>query len=244
MKTFARLLLCAAAVVAADASAECTSATVNSGMPPRVMGLVQDGISSLLGCLPTVLEPTPGVPRASRIYTWGFADGVSRKQIAVQFDQAGLAASARYQEIPLLPGGSTRSDNSDLKAAAAIVLLAAGSALRSAAAAGAVCTPATINPAAVQMVRPHMMPQAVSGVLGCLPTEIPATGIGVWIWGVPLLDQVGAKMQVAVVFDELGAASAQYQFFPPAIPKPAGNGALRVEPPLPPFGNWVPGVGP
>jgi hypothetical protein len=104
------------------------------------------------------------------------------------------------------------------------------------------CTPATINPGAAQLVRPHMMPQAVSGVLGCLPTEIPPTGIGVWIWGVPLLDQVGAKMQVGVVFDELGAVSAQYQVFPPVIPKPAGNGALRVEPPLPPFGNWVPGA--
>ncbi len=107
---------------------------------------------------------------------------------------------------------------------------------------GAVCTPATINPTAALRVRPYMTPMAVSGVLGCAPTEIPLTGIGVWIWGVPLLDQVGAKMQVGVVFDELGAVSAQYQFFPPAIPKPAGNGALRVEPPLPPFGNWVPGV--
>lgn len=106
------------------------------------------------------------------------------------------------------------------------------------------CTPATINPGAAQLVRPHMMPQAVSGVLGCLPTEIPPSGIGVWIWGVPLLDQIGAKMQVGVVFDELGAVSAQYQIFQPIIPKPTGNGTLRVEPPLPPFGNWVPGVGP
>lgn len=102
------------------------------------------------------------------------------------------------------------------------------------------CTPATINPGAVQIVRPHMSPAAVSGVLGCAPTEIGP----VWVWGVPGVDQVGAKMQVGVVFDELGAVSAQYQVFPPVIPKPAGNGALRVEPPLPPFGNWVPGAMP
>lgn len=108
--------------------------------------------------------------------------------------------------------------------------------------AGAQCTPASINPAAAQRVRPYMTPMAVSGVLGCAPTEIPPNGIGVWIWGVPLLDQVGAKMQVGVAFDELGAVSGYFQVFQSVIPKPVGNGALRVEPQLPPFGNWVPGA--
>lgn len=107
--------------------------------------------------------------------------------------------------------------------------------------AGAICTPATINPGAVQAIRPYMSPAAVSGVLGCAPTEIPPTGLGVWIWGIPFSELAGAKTQVGVVFDEAGAAFAMYQFFPPT-PKPGGNGTLRVEPPLPPFGNWVPGA--
>lgn len=233
----------AAAIVAivagGTAFAQCTPATINSGMPPRVVGLAQDGISALLGCLPTVLEPTPGVPQAPQIYTWGLVDGPLRKQIAVQFDRAGSAVSARYQEIPLLPGRSAaREDNSDTQAAVAIALMAAASgAARSAASGGAaICTPATINPGAVQMVRPHMSPAAVSGVLGCAPTEVGP----VWVWSVPGADQAGAKIQVAVVFDAAGAVSAQYQVIPPIAP--LGNGALRVEPPLPPFGNWVPGA--
>lgn len=108
--------------------------------------------------------------------------------------------------------------------------------MSAAAPAGAVCTPATINPAAVQTIRPYMSPAAVSGILGCAPTEIGP----VWIWGVPLSELAGAKTQVAVVFDATGAISAQYQVIP--VVGVAGNGAFRVEPPLPPHGNWVPGV--
>jgi hypothetical protein len=102
-------------------------------------------------------------------------------------------------------------------------------------AAVAICTPATINPAAVQAIRPYMSPAAVSGVLGCAPTEIGP----VWIWGIPLSDLAGARTQIAVVFDEAGAISAQYQVIP--VVGVAGNGAFRAEPPLPPHGNWVPG---
>jgi len=96
---------------------------------------------------------------------------------------------------------------------------------------GAVCTPATINPAAVQAIRPYMSPAAVTGVLGCAPTEIGP----VWIWGVPLVDQLGAKIQVAVAFDAAGAVSAQYQVIPPVAA--SANGVLRVDP-----GGWVPGA--
>jgi len=206
-------------------------------MPQRIVGLVQDGISALLGCTPVVLPPAPGVLQGSDIYTWGFVDGALRRQIVVQFNQIGVAASARYQEILLAPGSSSRDDNSDAQAAVAIALIVAASgAARSAASGGAICTPATINPAAVQAIRPHMSPAAVSGALGCAPTEIGP----VWIWGVPGVDQAGAKVQVAVVFDGAGALSAHYQVIPPIAP--VGNGALRVEPPLPPFGNWVPGA--
>lgn len=118
------------------------------------------------------------------------------------------------------------------------IYLICTAALVGASPAGAVCTSATINPGAIQMIRPHMTPGAVSGVLGCAPTEIGP----VWIWGVPGVDQVGAKVQIGVVFDAAGAVSAQYQVITPVTP--LGNGALRVEvePPLPPFGNWVPGV--
>lgn len=122
--------------------------------------------------------------------------------------------------------------------------LLCAAALVAAAPAGAICTPATINPGAVQTIRPYMSPAAVSGVLGCAPTEIPPTGIGVWIWGIPFSELAGTKTQVGVVFDGAGAVSAFFQVFPVVIPKPSGNGALRVEPPLPPFGNWVPGVMP
>lgn len=104
-------------------------------------------------------------------------------------------------------------------------------AVMAAAPAGAVCTPATINPAAVQAIRPYMSPAAVSGVLGCAPTEIGP----VWIWGVPLVDQLGAKIQVAVAFDAAGAVTAQYQVIPPVAA--SANGALRVDP-----GGWVPGA--
>lgn len=102
--------------------------------------------------------------------------------------------------------------------------------------ADALCTPATINPGAVQAIRPYMSPAAVSAVLGCAPTEVGP----VWIWGVPGIDQVGARVQIGVVFDAAGAVTAQYQVLP--LVGVTGNGALRVEPPLPPHGNWVPGV--
>jgi hypothetical protein len=56
-----------------------------------------------------------------------------------------------------------------------------------------------------------------------------------WIWGVPLVDQLGAKIQVAVAFDAAGAVSAQYQVIPPVAA--SANGVLRVDP-----GGWVPGA--
>lgn len=96
--------------------------------------------------------------------------------------------------------------------------------------AGAVCTPATINPAAVQAVRPYMSPSAVNGILGCAPTEVGP----VWIWSIPGVDRAGAIVQIGVVFDEAGAVSAQYQVIPPIVP--AGQGALRVH------GAWVNGA--
>ena len=105
------------------------------------------------------------------------------------------------------------------------------------------CTPATVNPGAVMLIRPHMTPAAVSGIMGCAPTDIPISLIGVWVWGIPLVDPLGMRMQLAVVFDTAGALSAQYQLFPPIMP-PAGNGALRVEPPPFSIGNWVPSVMP
>lgn len=103
----------------------------------------------------------------------------------------------------------------------------------------AVCSTTTINPGAVQAIRPHMTPAAVSAVLGCAPTEIGP--LWLWIWGVPLVDEVVGKIQVAVVFDEEGVLSAHYQVIPIST-GPAGNSALRVEPGVPTYGTWVPGV--
>lgn len=102
--------------------------------------------------------------------------------------------------------------------------------------ASAICTPASINPGAVQRIRPHMSPAAVSAVLGCPPTEISPIGVGLWVWGVPFSEQAGGKTQIAVVFDAGGVASAFFQFFPVGIP--VGNGAIRVEPP-PQMNNWI-----
>lgn len=235
----ARALLCMLAAIAASPAIaqQCTTATINSAMPPRIVGLAQDAISTLLGCRPTVLAPLPGIPQSSPIYTWWLAEGAWRKQVEVQFDQRGLAASARYQEIPMMPGGSPRSDNGDSQAAAAIAMLAAGSSVRSAVSGGSVCTPATINPAAVQKIRPYMSPAAVIGALGCSPTE---TG-PVWIFGVPGGDGAGGKKHVAVVFDETGALSAFFQVI--GMTSGSTEGRLRVDPPPAGIGNWVPGRG-
>lgn len=232
-----KVIIAAVAIaVSGTAIGQCTTATINGEMAKRTIGLTQDGISPLLGCKPIALAPGPGVPESSPIYAWGYVAGGVRRQIAVQFDRSGLAMSARYQEIPL---SASNSSDDDLPLALAIALFAAK---RNAAMSGAVCSPATINPGAVQMIRPHMTPQTVSGVLGCAPMDVSASPVGVWIWAVPLVDQLGAKMQVAVVFDEAGALSAQYQVVPPVV-RPIGNGALRVEPPTI-TGNWVPGVMP
>lgn len=120
--------------------------------------------------------------------------------------------------------------------------------LASASAAQAICTPATINPAAVQLIRPHMSVAAVSGVLGCAPTDFPPPTIfpfGTWVWAVPKAMAISQGLQyqeVGVSVDEAGVMFAIYTFSPLLVARPGGNGALRVEPAAPPYGNWVPGV--
>lgn len=122
--------------------------------------------------------------------------------------------------------------------------------LASASAAQAVCTPATINPAAVQLIRPHMSVAAVSGVLGCAPTELPPPTrfpFGRWIWAVPraVANSQGLEYQeVGVAIDEAGVMFAIYTFAPLVGSRPGCNGALRVEPPTTTHGNWVPGTCP
>jgi len=237
MKRLSCVFLLAATSVA---QAVCGTATINPDMAPRIQpGLSQSAISAMLGCTPTELPPEPGVTQASRIFAWGLIDGLLKKQISVQFDYAGASISARYQEIPLLPGRSASEDDDTKKAVAlALMVAASGTARNVAGGAPSVCTPATINPGAVQAVRPHMTPAAVSAVLGCAPSEVGP----VWVWSVPAVDKVVSKIQVGVVFDAAGAVSAHYQVIPLIVTQQAGNGALRVEPPPPMFGNWVPGV--
>lgn len=108
--------------------------------------------------------------------------------------------------------------------------------------AAAQCTTSTINPGAVERIRPHMSPQAVSGVLGCTPTSFPNSGgAGVWGWSVPFSEVLGGVHQVTVAFDGAGALSAFYQFYAPQQQR--SNGRLRVEPSWLPYGNWWPSDG-
>lgn len=252
-KILLKLMAGVVAILAVGAAfAQCTSVTINSEMPRQVVGLRQDRISELLGCMPTSLGPEPSVPQASETYSWGFVDGALKKQVSAQFDSAGWAISARYEEIPLLPGRSSRDDNSDAQAAVAIALMLEASGTASSVESSeavslgkAMCTPASINPAAVPRIRPHMTVEAVSAVLGCTPTELPPTTtfpLGVWVWGVPApvaVAQGYMYQRVSTVMDEAGVAFAMYTFSPIASIRPEGNTGLRVEPPLPAQGNWV-----
>lgn len=124
-----------------------------------------------------------------------------------------------------------------------IVRALCAAALAAALPAGAnqLCTPATINPAAVQAIRPHMSPAAVSGILGCAPTDISVGETGtVWIWGVPLPVAIAQGLEyqeIGVAFDAGGVLGAIYTTAPLITRRPAGNGALRVDP-----GGWIPGA--
>lgn len=130
---------------------------------------------------------------------------------------------------------------SDAVACAVCLALVASSAV-------AQCTPATINPGSVQLIRPHMSPAAVSGILGCAPTDVtvaPETGSTIWVWGIPQPVAIAQGLEyalVAVAFDGAGALFATYTRAPILTRLPGGNAALRVEPSVPPFGNWVPGA--
>ncbi|MDD5330265.1 MAG: hypothetical protein PHX38_09690 [Sulfuricella sp.] len=125
--------------------------------------------------------------------------------------------------------------------AAARALLCA-LAVAAAAPAGAICTPATINPGAMQAIRPHMSPAAVSAILGYPPTNITVTetGTNIWIFGVPYPLAMARALEyeeVGVAFDAAGALFAIYTTAPLITRRPAGNGALRVDP-----GGWIPGA--
>jgi hypothetical protein len=109
----------------------------------------------------------------------------------------------------------------------------------------AVCTSASINPGAVDRIRPHMTVEAVTAVLGCAPTEPPPATtfpLGVWVWGVPgpVAAAQGYKYQnLSVVVDGEGVTFAMYSFSPIVSVQPAGNSGLKVEPPLQAQGAWV-----
>jgi hypothetical protein len=109
----------------------------------------------------------------------------------------------------------------------------------------AVCTPASINPGAVDRIRPHMTVEAVSAILGCVPTELPPAKtfpLGVWDWAVPApvaVAQGYMYQRVSAVMDEAGVAFAMYTFSPIASIRPEGSSGLKVEPPLQAQGNWV-----
>lgn len=223
---------------ASAAQAICTSTTINQATAQQIrLQMTQAAISTMLGCDPIEL-PAPAGAAESTLLAWSIIDGAYRKQISVNFDMAGGGAThASYREIPLQTQAGGGGNNDRNLIALALLFAASNNAARSTIGGGlGVCTPSTINPGAVQRVRPYMTPAAVSAVLGCAPTEIGP----VWIWGIPLMDKLSSKIQVAVVFDAEGAVTAQYQVLAPGVP-PICNGALRVEPPTQ-IGNWVPGA--
>jgi len=219
------------------AQAVCTPATINQATVQQIrLQMTPVAVSALLGCNPVELPAPEGLRTASTLLAWIINDGLYRKQISVEFAAGGGATRASYREIPLqAQAGGGGNDDRNL-AALALLFAASGHAASSAINGGGVgvCTPATINPGAVQRVRPYMTPAAVSAVLGCAPTEIGP----VWFWGIPLM-KLSSKIHVAVVFDESGALTAQYQVIALGVP-PICNGAMRVEPPTQ-IGNWVPG---
>lgn len=99
----------------------------------------------------------------------------------------------------------------------------------------AICTPATVNPAAIQRIMPRMSVAAVQAVMGCLPTEtmIGESGVTLLRFAVPFING-----GVYVVFDTaMGVSFAEYM--DPLIV--SYNGALRAEPPLAP--QWMPSAG-
>lgn len=97
----------------------------------------------------------------------------------------------------------------------------------------AICTPATVNPAAIQRIMPRMSVAAVQAVMGCLPTEtmIGESGVTLLRFAVPFVNG-----GVSVAFDVMGSAFAVY--LDPALV--SYNGAMRVEPPAP---SWMPSAG-
>lgn len=228
-------------LICGSAHADCTTRTINPAMAERDMqGLTPDSISALLGCQPIETPQALGMPQT---LTWGLSDGALWKQIVVPFNYAG-ATKAKYQEIPIRGG----SDNNAVSISTAVglgLMLAASSSSRTVGSTNSVCTTATINRGAPQKIRPHMTPGAVSGVLGCSPTKLPPPStfpLGVWVWEVPRVGLQPIEL-VTVGFDEAGSTLAAYGLLPSDM-SPTGNGALRVEPSVPAYGNWVPGTAP
>lgn len=234
MKTI--LIAMALAIASASASAAtCTTATINRDMVIHIQrGMTPEVVTGILGCMPTE-RPAP-VVGSSRLLVWDTEDINPRKQIAVDFavNYAGSSVlQAQYQEIPLSPGvgmsdGDTGGRDVAAAAAAALIALAAarGSFTGSAAASG--CTPAQVNPGAVQRVRPYMSLGAAQAAVGCLPVQNTTTASGstLMLFAIPLT--LGG---VYVVSDSRGVVSAVY--IDPTVTSYTGVFAP----------NWIPSAG-
>lgn len=97
------------------------------------------------------------------------------------------------------------------------------------------CTPATINPGAIALIRPHMTIETVKATLGCIPCEsyfVEYVGVTRYLFAVPLLNG-----GVYVFTDALGVAFAIY--IDPFLH--SYNSGIRVEPPASP--TWIPHAG-
>ena len=97
-----------------------------------------------------------------------------------------------------------------------------------AAPAWAICTPATVNPGAVQRIAPRMTQSAVLAVMGCLPAQHTTGESGMTLMRFALPLTPGG---VLVVFDSRGAISAEY--IDPAVTSYTGA--------IAPY--WIPSAG-
>lgn len=248
----ARVALVALAVTIMSTAAEagsCSATTINRNMVHSIqLGSTPADISQLLGCMPSEIPAPAGELSATRLLVWGIQDANMHKQIAVNFSEnyAGRseALRARYQELPVATRSPSADSNNDTAAAAGLLALVAVSRslfVGSAVASG--CTPATINPGAIPRILPHVSIAAVEATLGCMPTDIyidndptmnpNPTFNTVYRFAVPLLN-----ISIYIITDAQGTLFALYT----DMTNPVGtayNGAIRVEPSLPPDTNWM-----
>jgi hypothetical protein len=242
MKISSLFAAAALAVLASTAQAEpCVAGNINQSALTVVRdemavvgGLSVQDISGLLRCSPTATDGNTS--------TWSARDASMIRQIVVDFSGQGKAVRATLKSIPNVAGAG--SDNSNAAAAAVLLGAAAlaGSAGGSAGVAFGGCTPATINPSAIALLRPYEPLSAVTAQLGCAPSQVvvdvfdPLTekvalspGATGALWEVGPGGQLGA---IGATFDVRGLVDAVY-LSPGGVAGTYTGGFRQLTPPVP-----------